>query len=61
MDCLRVLTLGPMTNLADALARDSALAGRLESVYAMGGALFVPGKVRSGGRPTTRWRSGTST
>jgi inosine-uridine nucleoside N-ribohydrolase len=48
---LRVLTLGPMTNLADALARHPDLADRLESVYAMGGALFVPGNVRFGGPP----------
>jgi inosine-uridine nucleoside N-ribohydrolase len=48
---LRILTLGPMTNLADALDRDPDLARRLESVYAMGGALFVPGNVRFGGPP----------
>lgn len=48
-DGLRVLTLGPMTNLADALASHPDLALRLESVYAMGGALFVPGNVRFGG------------
>jgi inosine-uridine nucleoside N-ribohydrolase len=46
---LRVLTLGPMTNLADALGRRPNLAQRLESVYAMGGALFVPGNVAFGG------------
>jgi pyrimidine-specific ribonucleoside hydrolase len=46
---LRVLTLGPMTNVADALGRDPDLATRLESVYAMGGALFVPGNVAFGG------------
>jgi pyrimidine-specific ribonucleoside hydrolase len=51
VDGLRVLTLGPMTNLADALTRDPGLAGRLESVYAMGGALFVPGNVGFGGPP----------
>ena len=48
---LRVLTLGPMTNLADALSSHPLLAQRLESVYAMGGALFVPGNVRFGGPP----------
>jgi pyrimidine-specific ribonucleoside hydrolase len=48
---LRVLTLGPMTNVADALERDPDLAERLESVYAMGGALFVPGNVAFGGPP----------
>ncbi len=46
---LRVLTLGPMTNLADALNSHPDLAQRLESVYAMGGALFVPGNVGFGG------------
>ncbi len=49
VDGLRVLTLGPMTNLADALGRRPNLAQRLESVYAMGGALFVPGNVAFGG------------
>ena len=48
---LRVLTLGPMTNLADALERHPDLARASESVYAMGGALFVPGNVRFGGPP----------
>ena len=51
VDGLRVLTLGPMTNLADALEREPDLAGRLESVYAMGGALHVPGNVAFGGPP----------
>jgi pyrimidine-specific ribonucleoside hydrolase len=49
VDGLRVLALGPMTNLADALRRRPELARRLESVYAMGGALFVPGNVAFGG------------
>jgi pyrimidine-specific ribonucleoside hydrolase len=51
VDALRVLTLGPMTNVADALERHPDLAQRLESVYAMGGALFVPGNVAFGGPP----------
>ena len=50
-DGLRVLTLGPLTNLAEALDSNPDLAERLESVYAMGGALFVPGNVRFGGPP----------
>jgi inosine-uridine nucleoside N-ribohydrolase len=50
-DGLRVLTLGPLTNLADALTRHPDLADRVESIYAMGGALFVPGNVRFGGPP----------
>jgi pyrimidine-specific ribonucleoside hydrolase len=51
VDGLRALTLGPLTNLADALGSHPNLAQRLESVYAMGGALFVPGNVRFGGSP----------
>lgn len=51
IDGLRVLTLGPLTNLADALGTNPDLAQRLESVYAMGGALFVPGNVGFGGPP----------
>ncbi|HEX5827052.1 MAG TPA: nucleoside hydrolase [Candidatus Limnocylindrales bacterium] len=50
-DGLRVLTLGPMTNLADAVLADPALVDRLEAVYAMGGAVRVPGNVRFGGPP----------
>jgi inosine-uridine nucleoside N-ribohydrolase len=50
-DELRILTLGPMTNLANALSSHPDFAQRLESVYAMGGALFVPGNVRFGGPP----------
>lgn len=49
VDGLRVLTLGPLTNLADALAGHPDLVGRTESVYVMGGALHVPGNVRFGG------------
>jgi inosine-uridine nucleoside N-ribohydrolase len=51
VDGLRILTLGPMTNLADALSSHPDLAQRIESVYAMGGALFVPGNVHFGGPP----------
>jgi inosine-uridine nucleoside N-ribohydrolase len=51
VDGLRVLTLGPMTNLADALGSHPRLAERLESVYVMGGALFVPGNLGFGGPP----------
>ena len=46
---LRILTLGPMTNVADAFAADSTLADSIESLYAMGGAIHVPGNVRNGG------------
>jgi pyrimidine-specific ribonucleoside hydrolase len=48
-DGLGVLTLGPLTNPAEALRQHPDLAGRIGSVTAMGGALFVPGNVRFGG------------
>jgi pyrimidine-specific ribonucleoside hydrolase len=40
-----VLTLGPLTNLAEALQRTPVLASNLEMVYIMGGAVGVPGNV----------------
>jgi len=42
---LRVLTLGPLTNLAEAFQQYPALSARLDSVYVMGGAVDVPGNV----------------
>lgn len=50
-ESLTVLTLGPLTNLADALQADAGLAGRLGSVYVMGGALHVPGNLVCCGAP----------
>lgn len=49
VDGLRVLTLGPLTNLADAIASHPDLVPLVESVYVMGGALHVPGNVSLGG------------
>ena len=46
---LRILTLGPLTNLADALTAHPELADQIEAVYVMGGALHVPGNVAFGG------------
>ena len=40
-----VITLGPMTNLADALARHPDLAHEVAMVFTMGGAFAVPGNV----------------
>ena len=40
---LTILALAPLTNIADALDADPGLAGRLDSVHLMGGALRVPG------------------
>jgi inosine-uridine nucleoside N-ribohydrolase len=40
-----LLTLGPLTNVADAFRSDGALAGRVESIVVMGGAIDVTGNV----------------
>jgi inosine-uridine nucleoside N-ribohydrolase len=40
-----IVTLGPLTNLAEALQAEPALAGRVEMVYIMGGAFRVAGNV----------------
>ena len=48
---LTVLTLGPLTNLADALLDDPALAEQLGPVFVMGGALHVPGNLVCCGAP----------
>jgi pyrimidine-specific ribonucleoside hydrolase len=50
-ESLTVLTLGPLTNLADALLRDPALARQLGPVFVMGGALHVPGNLVCCGAP----------
>ncbi len=42
---LRILTLGPLTNLAEAFEEDATLAAAVEAVYVMGGAVDVPGNV----------------
>lgn len=49
---LSVLTLGPLTNLAEALESTPALADQLGPVYVMGGALHVPGNMAGPGAPT---------
>lgn len=42
---LTLCALGRLTNVADALVRDPSLAGKLERIYVMGGAVRVPGNV----------------
>jgi pyrimidine-specific ribonucleoside hydrolase len=44
-DGLTILTLGPLTNLADALIGTPELAEQIGSVYVMGGAIDAPGNV----------------
>lgn len=51
-DRLAILTLGPLTNLGEALEADPGLAGRLGPVFIMGGAVHVPGNILGPGAPT---------
>jgi len=45
-----LLTLGPLTNVAEALQKSPALADNLEMIYIMGGAVDVPGNVGGSNR-----------
>jgi pyrimidine-specific ribonucleoside hydrolase len=42
---IRLLALGPLTNVATALDLDPSLAARIDSIWIMGGAVDVPGNV----------------
>jgi inosine-uridine nucleoside N-ribohydrolase len=44
-----VVTLGPLTNLAEALQRTPSLVRNVEMVYVMGGAVNVPGNIGDAG------------
>jgi pyrimidine-specific ribonucleoside hydrolase len=46
---VRILALGPMTNLAEALKREPSIAAAIEELVIMGGALHVPGNLGDGG------------
>jgi inosine-uridine nucleoside N-ribohydrolase len=52
-----LLALGPLTNVAEAFRADDALAGRVESIVLMGGAVDVPGNVFAEGvdEPVAEW------
>jgi len=44
-----LVTLGPLTNVAEALETTPSLANNLEMIYIMGGAVKVPGNIASSG------------
>ena len=46
---VRVLALGPLTNLAEALEREPTVAQGIEAIVIMGGAMRVPGNLGDGG------------
>lgn len=45
---LRILALGPLTNLAEALKREPSIAGNIQEIVIMGGAVRVPGNLADG-------------
>jgi len=52
-----LLTLGPLTNVGEALERDTSLVDRIEMIYVMGGAVDVGGNIHSAsiGNSTAEW------
>jgi inosine-uridine nucleoside N-ribohydrolase len=53
-----LLTLGPLTNIAELLTYDRGAAGRIEMTYIMGGAVDVPGNLVqdiASGNDTAEW------
>jgi pyrimidine-specific ribonucleoside hydrolase len=48
-DPMTLLTLGPLTNVAEALQADPDLAGHLAMIYIMGGAVDAPGNLAGSG------------
>jgi len=55
---VRIVSLGPLTNLGMVLQQNPGLAAKIESVYIMGGAVYVPGNLQSGGvenNPFAEW------
>jgi len=46
---VRILALGPLTNLAEALERAPAVASGIDEIVIMGGAIKVPGNLGDGG------------
>ena len=45
---VRILALGPLTNLAEALQHDPSIAGTIQELVIMGGAVRVPGNLADG-------------
>jgi inosine-uridine nucleoside N-ribohydrolase len=46
---VRILALGPLTNIAEALERDRSIARNIREIVIMGGAVRVPGNLQDGG------------
>lgn len=50
----RILALGPLTNLAEALQRDRSIAANIQEIVIMGGAVRAPGNLQDGGLSHTK-------
>jgi pyrimidine-specific ribonucleoside hydrolase len=46
---VRILALGPLTNIAEALQRDRSIAANIREIVIMGGAIRAPGNLGDGG------------
>jgi len=46
---VRILALGPLTNIAEALQREPSVAQSIQAIVIMGGAIQVPGNLGDGG------------
>ncbi|HEX5228425.1 MAG TPA: nucleoside hydrolase [Bryobacteraceae bacterium] len=46
---VRILALGPLTNIAEALNRDRSIVRNIREIVIMGGAVRVPGNLQDGG------------
>jgi pyrimidine-specific ribonucleoside hydrolase len=46
---VRILALGPLTNIAEVLERDPSVTGNIEELVIMGGAMHVRGNLNDGG------------
>ena len=46
---IQILALGPLTNIAEAMQRDRAVAAHISEIVLMGGAVRVPGNLQDGG------------
>ena len=46
-DGVNILAIGPLTNIAEAYQRDPRIKNKIRMIYAMAGAVHVPGNIRS--------------
>lgn len=52
---VRIIVLGPLTNIAEAFRADPTIVRKIERLVIMGGAVFVPGNVDEGSAAVAEW------